>query len=96
MRFDWKPNHINITCRTDIRKAVALPSTVAVLPTTYISLESATGLGLFVTCAMGIAYELVLWGLFVVKSKQQVIRAASKWPSYMIFLGELNALFILF
>ncbi|KAJ3040855.1 hypothetical protein HDV00_010315 [Rhizophlyctis rosea] len=89
MYYDWKPSTLNVTCRADISKAVVLPSPVtSAFAATTISMNSRSGLGMFVISSIGAAYEIILFGVFLWKRNAQVVKAASLGASCLIFIAD--------
>ena len=78
----------NDTCRQDVATAQNLPPPVVkAVPLTYISTKSSPAKGMTALCAVGLGIELTFMVLFAWKRNTPVIKAASRIPSMLIFIG---------
>ncbi|KAJ3048641.1 hypothetical protein HK097_010361, partial [Rhizophlyctis rosea] len=92
VHYRWQANKSEV-CREDVTLAQSLPSPiVAAVPLTYTSTQSPQAKAMIVLMGIGIALEATMMGLFLWFSNTQVIRAASKIPSVLIFVGAIFTL----
>ncbi|KAJ3056375.1 Gamma-aminobutyric acid type B receptor subunit 2 [Rhizophlyctis rosea] len=92
LHYRWKADK-NDTCREDVSKAKALPTpVVAAAPLAYTSVSSSPAKGMMALQIIGILLELIFMALFFWKRNSPVIRAASRIPSMLIFIGAIFTL----
>ena len=92
VHYRWKADKDKV-CREDVAKAKALPEpVVAATPTAYTSTHSSPAKGMITLQVIGIVLEVIFMGLFIWKRNAQVIRAASRIPSMLIFIGAIFTL----
>ncbi|KAJ3052477.1 Metabotropic glutamate receptor 1 [Rhizophlyctis rosea] len=89
LMYRWPANSVNKTCRLGVAKALTqLPEPIRMaLPLKYTSIYSVQAQVMVALSAIGIVFELLLAFLFLLKSRTQVIKAASVKASLTIFIG---------
>ncbi|KAJ3033021.1 hypothetical protein HDV00_006850, partial [Rhizophlyctis rosea] len=92
VHYRWKANS-NETCRQDVPSAQKLPAPIMkAIPLTYTSTQSSPAKGVAALCTVGIVIEAVYMALFAWKRNEPVIKAASRIPSMLIFIGAMFTL----